>query len=49
MTWFEDDSKGISDEVKNMTKAQRQAIISKYEEDAKQNRTHLQKPRPANA
>jgi hypothetical protein len=49
MTWFEDDSKGISEEVKKMTKAQRQAIIAEYEKDAKQKNAHLQKPRPLNA
>jgi hypothetical protein len=35
MTWFEDDSKGISEEIKNMPREQLKAELKAYEEEAK--------------
>ncbi|MDR0946213.1 MAG: hypothetical protein LBM87_00500 [Ruminococcus sp.] len=34
MTWFEDDSKGIPDYIKNMSKEQLEAEIRAFEEEA---------------
>jgi hypothetical protein len=41
MTWFEDDSKGISDEIKNMPRDQLQAELKAYEEEAKKRRMKI--------
>jgi hypothetical protein len=48
MTWFEDDSKGIPDFIKNMSKEQLEADIHAYEEEAKQKKAR-QKAKPLTA
>jgi hypothetical protein len=34
MTWYEDDSKGISEEIKNMPREKLQAELKAFEEEA---------------
>jgi hypothetical protein len=43
MTWFEDDSKGISEEIKNMPREQLQAELKAFEEEAKKKRMKTHK------
>jgi hypothetical protein len=35
MTWFEDDSKGIPEKIKNMSREELDAIINEFEQKSK--------------
>jgi hypothetical protein len=47
MTWFEDDSKGISEEVMNMPIEKIKANLREYEEECRQKRLAQNQPRQA--
>ncbi|MDR0986466.1 MAG: hypothetical protein LBL98_02060 [Ruminococcus sp.] len=46
MTWIEDDSQGISEEIKNMSQEERLAIIAAYEAEAKKRNLARQQAKP---
>jgi hypothetical protein len=49
MTWFEDDSQGISDEIRNMTREELDAIIAAYEEEGRKRRLAREQARSKSA
>jgi hypothetical protein len=49
MTWFEDDSKGISEEIRNMPREQLKAELKAYEEEMRLKKNILKNPKPAKA
>jgi hypothetical protein len=49
MTWFEDDSRKISDEMLKMPREERLKIIAEYEEQMKKERAIRLKAKPASA
>jgi hypothetical protein len=49
MTWFEDDSKGIPDFIKNMPKEQLEAEIRAFEDELKRKRQLHPQSKPLNA
>lgn len=49
MKYYEDDSKGIPDYIKNMSKEEMDSIITKFESEAKRKRTESARERPLSA